>query len=155
LLLGRDDPVKGHGFAIKVSEKVRQTIPDLKVTMSGPTSSPFPWLKTKGWVSDEEKLRLLQTASLLIVPSAFEGEPMVVLEAISCGLPVLTSDRVHSLPPSVKVAPFEDEEAWASQIILMLQKPTDSHVLRGHSEKYKISVISNHWKTIYHDLIAE
>jgi glycosyltransferase involved in cell wall biosynthesis len=123
--------------------------------MTGITSSPYPWLEAKGWVSDEEKLELLQTASLLLVPSAFEGEPMVVLEAISCGLSVLCSDRVHSLPPSIEVAPFENEGAWVAKIIHLLQEPTDSEHLKAHSRTFAIQAISTHWNKIYQGLLAQ
>ena len=155
LLLGRNDPVKGHQFAMAVCSTVREKVPDLKVTMSGVTSSPFHWLEAKGWVSDEEKLELLQTASLLLVPSAFEGEPMVVLEAISCGLSVLCSDRVHSLPPSTEVAPFENEGAWVAKIIQILKEPTDSNQLKAQSKSFEIQVISTEWNNIYQTLLAE
>ncbi|MDA7845850.1 glycosyltransferase family 4 protein [Euryarchaeota archaeon] len=155
LLLGRNDPVKGHKFAMTVCATVRGEVPDLKVTMSGVTSSPFHWLEAKGWVSDEEKLELLQTASLLLVPSAFEGEPMVVLEAISCGLSVLCSDRVHSLPPSIEVAPFENEDAWVAKIIQILKEPTDSSLLKEQSKSFEIQVISSQWNNIYQTLLAE
>ena len=155
LLLGRNDPVKGHKFAMTVCEAVREEVPELRVTMSGVTSSPYHWLEAKGWVSDEEKLELLQTASLLLVPSAFEGEPMVVLEAISCGLSVLCSDRVHSLPPSIEVAPFENEGAWVAKIIQILREPTDSDVLKSQSKSYEIQVISTQWNNIYQSLLAE
>ena len=155
LLLGRNDPVKGHNFAMTVCAKVREEISELKVTMTGITSSPYPWLEAKGWVSDEEKLNLLQTASLLLVPSAFEGEPMVVLEAISCGLPVLCSDRVHSLPTVIEVAPFENEAVWTSKIIHLLGEPTDSEHLKAHSSSFEIQVISAQWSNIYQSLLTE
>ncbi|MDA8532096.1 glycosyltransferase family 4 protein [Candidatus Poseidoniales archaeon] len=155
LLLGRNDPVKGHKFAMTVCAKVREEVSDLKVTMTGITSSPYHWLEAKGWVSDEEKLELLQTASLLLVPSAFEGEPMVVIEAISCGLPVLCSDRVHSLPSAIEVAPFENEAVWASKIIHLLREPTDSNQLRAQSKSFEIRAISTHWNKIYQGLLTQ
>lgn len=138
-----------------VCAKVRQEVSDLKVTMTGITSSPYPWLEAKGWVSDEERVHLLQTASLLLVPSAFEGEPMVVIEAISCGLPVLCSDRVHSLPPAIEVAPFENEAVWESKIIHLLREPTDSDHLTAHSKFFEIQAISTHWNKVYQGLLAQ
>jgi len=44
------------------------------------------------WVGYEEKLQLLQTSTMLLLPSYSEGFPMVILEAIACGLPVICSD---------------------------------------------------------------
>lgn len=46
-----------------------------------------------GFVGDSTELReLYRRASVLALPSAYEGLPMVLLEAMSCGLPVVGSD---------------------------------------------------------------
>ena len=63
------------------------TIPDLKLVMTGIDRSTKPWIEAKGWVSEQEKLELLQKSSLLIMPSAYEGQPLTILEALACGLP--------------------------------------------------------------------
>lgn len=46
----------------------------------------------RGFVSEAEKMELMQRASLLILPSRFEGWGIVVLEAAVCGKPVIVSD---------------------------------------------------------------
>ena len=45
-----------------------------------------------GWVSGEEKNRLLQESQLLVLPSYNEGLPIAVLEALSYGMPVIACD---------------------------------------------------------------
>ena len=83
LLLGRNDAVKGHDFAISLGESLVGTIPDLKLVMTGIDRNTKPWIEAKGWVSEQEKLELLQKSSLLIVPSAYEGQPLTILEAVN------------------------------------------------------------------------
>lgn len=45
-----------------------------------------------GWVDGEEKKRLLQTSHCLILPSYNEGLPVSILEALSYGVPVVSTD---------------------------------------------------------------
>tara|TARA_B110000444_G_scaffold258827_1_gene300806 strand:- start:2 stop:997 length:996 start_codon:yes stop_codon:yes gene_type:complete len=154
LLMGRDDTVKGHSFAKKVCEKVKGSIPELKMTMTGISSSPKDWISAVGWIDDSEKLYLLQTASILLVPSAFEGQPLVILEALTCGLPVLASDRVKDLPDSILTAPYENIDVWASIIIEMLNKPSDSSNLIKQAQSYSITSISKKWEALYSRMLG-
>ena len=80
--MGRNDPIKGHDFAYSLGLK------DLRVT--GVDSAP-EGVTALGWVSEDEKVEILQTAGCLIVPSQYEGQPMVILEALSVGCPVVAS----------------------------------------------------------------
>ena len=54
-------------------------------------------IERRGYVSDEERLRLYRTASMLVLPSHHEGFGLPVLEAMTIGLPVIVSNR-GSLP---------------------------------------------------------
>ena len=69
-----------------------------------------------GWVSKEEKVKLLQESSLLLLPSAYEGQPMVALEALACGTPVLASNALHSLPDVIFRPGEETLESWVDLI---------------------------------------
>lgn len=55
----------------------------------------------KGWVSGHEKHRLMLDADVFILPSFSEGMPVSVLEAMSYGLPVI-STRVGGIPEIVQ-----------------------------------------------------
>ncbi|MDN3450101.1 glycosyltransferase family 4 protein [Planococcus sp. APC 3906] len=54
-----------------------------------------------GWIGEEKKRVLLQKTDLFVLPSYFEGLPMSILEAISYGIPVLSTD-VGSIDEAVK-----------------------------------------------------
>lgn len=46
--------------------------------------------KVLGWVDGKEKLELLHTSRILLLPSYTEGVPNVLLEAMASGLPAIT-----------------------------------------------------------------
>ena len=54
-----------------------------------------------GWVSGEEKIKLLQESHVYILPSYNEGLPVSILEAMSYGLPVI-STKVGGIPEMIE-----------------------------------------------------
>ncbi len=70
---------------------------DIHFTLVGPDFKdvPHPNLNNvtfRGEVSKDEVLRYMSQADLLLLPSKTEGLPMVILEAMSLGLPVIASN---------------------------------------------------------------
>ncbi|WP_423479102.1 glycosyltransferase family 4 protein [Priestia megaterium] len=49
-------------------------------------------VKLTGWINTQEKERLLSQSQLFILPSYNEGLPMAILEAMSYGLPIVSTD---------------------------------------------------------------
>ena len=153
LLLARKDPIKGHSFAVKIAERLREEFPTLRLTMTGVTQSEHDWVNARGWVSQEEKAFLLARASLLLLPSAFEGQPVAALEALSAGLQVCVSDRVVGLPETVKQAKWGDAEAWTTVVRNMLNNPQDETVLHSSVAQHTIDRVQQRWKSVYESLL--
>ena len=153
LFLGRDDPVKGRKFAIDVFRELKTTkYPNLKMFMSGKDDQNSAGIVTKKWFSEEEKLRLLQQSSLILMPSKYEGQSLVMLEALHCGLPCIISDTVLDLPDSVIVAKHEDLRDWIEKVSHTLENSTDSKSLNQAVSDHQIDQINQQWHTLYHDL---
>lgn len=53
------------------------------------------------YVSDEQKIRILKSADIFILPSYHEGLPISVLEAMASGLPII-STQVGGVPDAVE-----------------------------------------------------
>lgn len=153
LFLGRNDRIKGGLFAQELVKKLRQSNSDLFLAMSGIESSKYPWVRSLGWVTEDEKRGHLSTASLLLIPSKFEGQPMVVLEALALRTPVLLSDAIHSLPDSLPRARYEDVEDWKHQVESLLSSKSKQHeeILLD----YSLSSIQKKWGDLYQELLFE
>jgi glycosyltransferase involved in cell wall biosynthesis len=60
-------------------------------------AAQYQWIELAGWKSREELLMEMERASLLVLPTFEDNCPMVVLEAMAVGLPVIAS-RVGGVP---------------------------------------------------------
>lgn len=83
-----------------------------------------------GWLPRDDALRLLRSATVLAVPSrSQENQPLVVLEAFACGVPVVAS-HLGGLPELVEpgrygeLAPAGDPDALAAALGRLLADPT-------------------------------
>jgi glycosyltransferase involved in cell wall biosynthesis len=109
LYTGRHSPEKGLDDLIKSASSVIKEYPKIKyiITGSGPLTNYIKKLIDTldlqenviltGRVSLSQLLRYYQNASLYILPSLFEGLPTSLMEAMSCGLP-----NVSTIIPSIQ-----------------------------------------------------
>ncbi len=77
----------------------------------------------RDFVSEPELIELYQTASLTMVPSFIEGFSMPCLEAMSCGCPLVASNR--SVIPEIvgdggELIDPADEAGWAGAVLRIL-----------------------------------
>lgn len=84
-------------------------------------------VRFNGWVSGERKAEMLRKANLLVLPSYTEGVPIAVLEAMSYGMPIISTE-VGDLAELVKdgvngyLIPPGDIAALSERILLMVDK---------------------------------
>ncbi len=62
-------------------------------------------IEIKGWVSEDEKARLMSTCRFFVMPSLYESYGLAALEALSYGKPIVCTD-VDGLPGNVKDAGY-------------------------------------------------
>ena len=86
------------------------------------------------------------------MPSKYEGQSLVMLEALHCGLPCIISDVVLDLPDSVIAAKHDDLDDWVEKVSHTLENTTDSKLLNQAVSNHQINQINQQWQTLYHDL---
>ena len=144
LHLGGDDPRKNTLTVIHSYLEVRKTIyPDIQeLVIAGLSTKCFTsmintlpemlrieamrHIRLTGFVSEAELVRLYRHAEGLLFPSKFEGFGIPILEAMGCGVPVITSS-VTSLPEvaggaAILVDP-ESVSSLCQAIVDLIHKP--------------------------------
>lgn len=88
--VGNNPKVKGLSTAINAVKGLR----DVYLIVVGVSGTNFENIIFCGEVQDKAQLcRLYNAASLLILPTLYEGFPLVTLEAMACGLPIVISQE--------------------------------------------------------------
>jgi glycosyltransferase involved in cell wall biosynthesis len=106
--VGRLHPIKRIDRLIQAVALARRDVPDLRLEIVGPGQRHGRDLaqvaarlgiaekvRFHGFVSVEDKLRMLARAHVSALLSASEGLPMAALEAMACGTPVVLSRGCH------------------------------------------------------------
>jgi len=103
LYVGRLAPRKGINYLLQAMSRITKYFPKAKLIIvgTGPLKHYFRDLSKRlglqnsvmflGYVSDERIRELLVSANVVVVPSIFEGCPLVLLEAMAAGKPVVAS----------------------------------------------------------------
>jgi glycosyltransferase involved in cell wall biosynthesis len=112
------------------------------VALPGVVDNPYAWMSR---------------ASVFVLSSAWEGLPGVLIEAMACGCPVVSTD-CPSGPAEIldrgkfgSLVPVGDEQAMADAILATLANPPSGESLRVRARLFSIDVAV----TRYLELLAE
>ncbi len=100
LYAGRIEPGKGVAEMIDYVARFRDDsgVP-LRLWIMGEVAMDLPaheWLDVSGFVDDDEKVRRLRRAGVVIAPSPLESFGIVVLEAMAAHTPVLVNSKAEA-----------------------------------------------------------
>lgn len=93
--------IKGVDFLLKIAKEIFRLNPDIEIQILGSgkdqdmisdASKHWQQLKYLGYVTPEQKLKVLEESSLMIVTSRIEPFPLTIIEGLASGLPVVSSD---------------------------------------------------------------
>ncbi|OVE75166.1 hypothetical protein BVX97_05625 [bacterium E08(2017)] len=147
LYVGRSDPYKNITTLIRAFEKIRNHYKHpAKLIIAGSLDPRYSDTQTlavdlglendvqwTGYISDDELVRLYQESSLLIHPSRYEGFGLQILEAMSCGLPVICANK-GSQPEVAGDAAIvldpDDEAGMVDNALRILNDPAKAESMR-------------------------
>jgi glycogen(starch) synthase len=140
LCLGRLVPEKGFDVALSALPRLVQRFPGLELVIAGDgverdrlerqaaDLNVNTSVKFMGWVAPDKVSQLINTATIVVMPSRWEGLPGVAIQAAQMARPVVGT-RVWGLPEVVLdhetglVVEMDDAKALADAIAHLLEHP--------------------------------
>ena len=116
-----------------------------------------------GWVSGQDKVDLLLTSGVLLLPTYSEGVPNVILEAMASGLPIITTP-VGGIPSILEdgvsglfVNPGNKEELKTAVLKLLSDEVLSKNISQEAKllvkQLYDVEIIGKKLEEIYRDFI--
>lgn len=121
------------------------------------------WLEDKiiftGYVAEKDVAPLISGAEVFLFPSMYEGFGMPVIEAMACGVPVLTSN-VSSLPEvagdaAVLVDPFSVEDIKSKLKLLLIDEDLRKRLNKAgpkRAKRFSWNLVTKDLYEIYKEL---
>lgn len=121
--VGRLVPQKGQDVAVAAWPAVRRVVPaELYLVGEGTDRAMLEAMNRGGvhFVGFADPRDWYAAADLILVPSRWEGMPLVILEAMGCGRNIVTTDVAgarESVGSHGRVIPIDDKPALATAVI--------------------------------------
>lgn len=161
---GRLEPAKNFSGLLRAFARVADERDEARLLILGEGSerSALRELADELDVADRVELpgyvdnpyKYMRAASVFALSSVREGLPTVLVEAMACGCPVVSTDCPNG--PSEILAngeygplvPVRDDEALARAIGFALDNPMDPAVLRDRAEDFSIETVADEYRRL-------
>jgi len=166
LFVGRFNPVKGIQYLVRAMKIVCEVLPDAKLILvgDGEERENLEHLTNSlgirdrvdfvGMIPHEKIPDYLCQADIFVLPSLSEGFPLVILEAMACGLPIVAT-RVGGVPDIIEdgvngyLVESGDFQKMANKIIFILENQPLKLLI---SKNNRIKVQMYGWENVINQL---
>jgi glycosyltransferase involved in cell wall biosynthesis len=167
LTVGKISPRKNLQLVLDALKLLKTSFPDLQLLTVGGDGWDFKLVKEKvdelgildrvhflGYVSDDLLRLLYKRAEVFVYPSLFEGFGLTILEAMSAGCPVITSDR-SCLPEIAGNAALFVDPTDSDQLVSGVSTLLNDRDLRSDLvERGRIRASEFRWQTTAEQTVA-
>ena len=169
LSVGREAPVKDHPTLVEAFGLARREV-DSRLVILGKLSAPYrarleSLARSHGVAGDlgfvgfdENPYRYMRRAGLLALSSRSEGLPMVIIEALTCGTPVVSTDTPCG-PREIlggwgDLPPVGDAPALARALVATLrgERPTEE-ALRARAADFSVEKAADAYLALFEKLV--
>lgn len=163
IAVGRLEPQKDFSTLLKAIAKVREQI-SCRLLLLGEGSERTKLEKTVNELKLREAVSMpgfvqnpypyMAKASMLVLSSRYEGFPNVILEALSLGLPVVSTDCPHGPAEILEngrygtLVPVGDVNAMAEAILETLTKPHNKLSLQARAREFSPEKIASEYLSL-------
>ena len=137
--VGRFNVQKNHSRLLDIFSEITKTVPNARLVLIGTGELEQPVKEKARAMEILDKILFLgqmadvsewyQAMDCFVLPSLFEGLPVVGIEAQAAGLPCVFSDRVTDevllSPGARRISLHADDAEWGREIITAKQSGTD------------------------------
>lgn len=177
LFLARVNKIKGVDFLVAGFNEVRKTLSDAVLVIVGPDDGYLIEVKRQiqqlgldgrvrftGYLAGAEKLEAYQSASVYVLPSAYEMFAITLLESLACGTPIIATDRcgladfvLHNDLGSIVT--YGDVPGLRDEIVGILQAPGAAQARARAGREYVLAnfgweKIVEKWVELYQNCAA-
>lgn len=161
LFVGNDPINKGLLYCAKAATQLKNQYPDVDFRVAGSGFDDIKGLETFkdlnfiGFLSKDQLIAEFQSAEVFVFPTLFEGFAGVVLEASSCGCPIITTENSGVDPskfPGI-IIPEKDSRAIFDNVVRVFENPEMqtrlSKELYEYAKTFHPDVYSNRLVTLF------